>query len=231
MADPMRDSSEEMIDEPRPSPKASKSTGGSPKAKKKSRGRGCAMFLLSLLLLGGTLSGLHLAGVWDARTVLYPLLPQIPLVGEQLSDAFGVPPRYALTVAERRALEIEEREQLLAIREAELNALRTAAEAISADLLARAEALGRQEALLAEQSAQQPTQDGPDAEEKNIEDLLRTYQEMSPRNAAQIMQDLREDLAVTLLSRMPQDQAAAILAKMDSPKAARLTERLATLKR
>lgn len=189
------------------------------------------MFLLLLLLLGGTLFGLHLAGVWDARTVLYPLIPQIPFVGEQLARTFGVPPRYALTVAERRALEIEERERLLATREASLDSLRAASEALSADLLAREATLRKQEELLAERLAQQPAQDTVSAEEKNIEDLLRTYQEMSPRNAAQIMQDLREDLAVTLLSRMPQDQTAAILAKMDSPKAARLTERLAALNR
>jgi flagellar motility protein MotE (MotC chaperone) len=51
---------------------------------------------------------------------------------------------------------------------------------------------------------------------------------MSARNAAQIVEQVSESLAVELLQKLPVDARASILGKMEPRKAARLTERMAT---
>jgi flagellar motility protein MotE (MotC chaperone) len=67
----------------------------------------------------------------------------------------------------------------------------------------------------------------PEEEKEYLDMLMKTFQDISPRRAALIMEQLREDLAVKLLERMPQDARASILGRMEAAMAARLTERLA----
>jgi flagellar motility protein MotE (MotC chaperone) len=97
---------------------------------------------------------------------------------------------------------------------------------LSADLANRAAAAKKTEE---EQASLRPgLAENPEEEDEYLDMLMKTYQDISPRRAALIMEQLREDLAIKLLERMPQDARASILGRMEAAMAARLTERLAT---
>ena len=98
------------------------------KKKRKSR-KGMLFFLLFLTALGGV-AGMHISGAWDARPLFYGSIPKIPWVGKDLAKFVGIPEEYALTVEQRRRLELErwsgrlnQLERNLKGREAELAAL------------------------------------------------------------------------------------------------------------
>ena len=190
------------------------------------RGKVGKIFLLMLLGLG-VASGLHYAGAWDARPLVYALVPRVPYFGPQLTEALGIPRKYALTAPERRRLELEERERMINAWASSVDEAQRSVWQLSQDLAARAALLlSREERVMQDVAARSAERAGQGASDKEIKDLLKVYGEMSPRNAAQIMEGLNDTLSVALLSRMPQDQAAAILAKMTPPRAAALTEKL-----
>lgn len=196
-----------------------------PKKKKKKKTSKAAIFFLFLLMLAGTGAGMHIAGAWDARPLVYESIPRIPWVGEEIARRIGIPEEYSLTVEQRRSLELQrwqerldERERSLADREADLRA-------VSSEIEARIVAVERREDAVAIRETRMP--ESVEEEKEYLEMLMRTYQEISPRQAAQIMERLREDLAVKMLLKMPADTRASILARMDAARAARLTERLA----
>ena len=199
------------------------------KPKKKKKKSKAKLFFLLLLILAGVLGGMHLTGTWDARPLLYRTLPSLPFVGPYLGEWLQVPPEYSLTVEERRELDLEKREELLREWEEGLREREETLENLSKDLTHRENMVKTREQSLAaslEEAEKEPTED---LSQENIKRLLRVYSEMSPRNAAEIMQNLPGELAVTLLSRMPQDQAANILSKMEPPRAAFITRELANL--
>ena len=67
--------------------------------------------------------------------------------------------------------------------------------------------------------------DGPtETEQELINQVARTYREMSARNAAAIVEQLRDPMAVELLMRLPNDARASIMGKLKPTKAARITE-------
>ena len=195
------------------------------KKKPKKRGKGSMLFLL-LLLIFGVGTGLHFSGTWDARPWFWSIVPRIPYLGQPLSRFFEIPEQYTLTVAARRAFELEEWQKRLDERERLLSTREYAVETASDDIGMRAERLTGLES-----SAQSNgTQDAADAmtaeEQKLVDQLVRTYQDMSPRNAAKILEEVREPVAVEILKKLPVDANASILAKMDAKKAARITEEL-----
>lgn len=197
----------------------------SPRKKKKKTSKLAWLLLLSLMS-AGVGAGLHIAGAWDARPLLYASVPRIPFVGKEIAKLAGIPEEYSLTVEQRRRLELErwnkrldERERALKEKEAELAAL-------SSELDARSLALEKKEADFAVKANKLP--ESPAEEKAYVDMLMKTYQEISPRRAALIIEQLREDLAVKMLAAMPQDARASILGRMEAARAARLTERLAT---
>ena len=195
--------------------------------KKPPRKRGHRNFLLLLLLAAGAGVGLHYSGAWDARPLVYAVVPRVPYFGPQLAAALRIPQKYALTAPERRRLELEERERMLNSWASSVDATQQEVMRLSQDLAVRsALLLSREERVLRDVAARSAEQTDKSIPDKEIKELLKVYGEMSPRNAAQIMEGLNDNLSVALLSRMPQDQAAAILAKMTPPRAAALTERL-----
>ena len=196
-----------------------------PKRKKKKTGKWTWLLLLLVLLVGAG-AGLHIAGAWDARPLLYSVTPKIPWVGENIAKFVGIPEEYSLTVEQRRRLELQRWSEQLADRERSLREKETALSALSADLGARSLALERQEAELALEAPIAPPK-SQEEEEAYVDMLMKTFQEISPRRAALIVEQLREDLAVQLLAAMPQDARASILGRMEAAIAARLTERLA----
>ena len=89
------------------------------KKKKKKLGKLTYLFWLLLLALG-TATGMHLSGIWDGRPLFWTIIPNIPYVGKQLAEFFQVPEFYALTVGERRAVELEQWQRRLDAQEREL---------------------------------------------------------------------------------------------------------------
>ena len=199
-----------------------------PRKKKRKMGK-AKLFFLFLLLLVGILGGMHLTGTWDARPLFYRTVPSLPLVGSYLGEWLQVPREYSLTVEERRELDLEKRQELLREWEEDLRDREGILENFSKDLTHRENLVKTREQRLAASLEEVEKEPSEDLSQENIKRLLQVYGEMSARNAAEIMQNLPGELAVTLLSRMAQDQAANILSKMEAPRAAFITRELANL--
>ncbi|MCX7828456.1 MAG: hypothetical protein N2315_04510 [Thermanaerothrix sp.] len=200
--------------------------------KKKSKGSSALKRLGLILLLSlGAALGLHFSGAVDLRGPLFSAVYRIPKVGSSLGAALGIPSTYAMSAQDRRMMEIKLMEENLAKMKAELDREKAAAEAVSEDLSRRTlQVVKLQEELQAKLKELASSDDTkPQVLEESLEDVLKTYKDMSPRNAAQILGKMDEDLAVEILSRLPNEQAAKILGRMDADRAARLTERLAKM--
>ena len=197
-----------------------------PKKKKKKKGSRLAFLLLVLLMVAGVGAGLHIAGAWDARPLLYENVPRIPWIGNDIARLTGIPEEYTLTVEQRRRLELQRWNDRLDEQERSLREREAALETLSADLEARSLVVEKKEAEFTLKETKPP--ESPEEEKAYVDMLMRTYQEISPRRAALIIEQLREDLAVKMLAAMPQDARASILGRMEAARAARLTERLAT---
>lgn len=204
--------------------------------KKKKKGMGKFTFFLWMLLLAlGTAVGMHLSGIWDGRPIFWETIPKIPYFGPQLAEFFQVPEFYALTAEERRAVELEQWQR-------RLDALERSME--SRDV-ARLEVYERRELALVELSrdlarkqrrlrAMEETQNADananaptESEQELMNQVARTYQDMSARNAAAVVEQLRDAMAVELLMRLPNDARASIMGKIKPTKAARITELMA----
>ena len=192
--------------------------------KKKKRGKFTTFLWLILMGLGGAV-GLHLSGFWDGRPLFWGIVPNIPYVGAPLAEFFKIPEQYSLTVSERRALELAEWQRRLDERERSLASRDVALETLSGDLGARMQDVTRREELLVAAAENPAGQDGPTPSEQELmNQVARTYQDMSARNAAAVVEQLRDRLAVELLMKLPNDARASIMGKLKPQKAARLTE-------
>ena len=200
--------------------------------KKKKKGMGKFTFFLWLLLLAlGTATGMHLSGIWDGRPLFWTIIPNIPYFGPQLAEFFNVPEFYALTVGERRAVELEQWQRRLDAQERALESRdiarmevyenrELALVELSRDVSRKQRRLQAQEAANASQESDGPTE----TEQELINQVARTYREMSARNAAAVVEQLRDTFAVELLMRLPNDARASIMGKLKPTKAARITE-------
>jgi flagellar motility protein MotE (MotC chaperone) len=208
--------------------------------KKKKKRKGCGFFIVLLLLVSGLAAGLQASGGVDLRPYVYPVVPRIPYVGKELSGLLDIPAIYAMTTEERRAVEISEWEALIAEANRSMDERERNLNALSDDLSAREKNLederqelaDRLEALsrdMAERDAAAAGNGTPSAAE--IEQIVRTFQDMSPRNAAAILEKLDDELAVSILDGVPQDTRGTLLARMDADRAARLTEQLTDFQR
>jgi flagellar motility protein MotE (MotC chaperone) len=224
--------------EPRTSPDEGKT--GSKKKKKKRRG--CGFFIILLLLASGIAAGLQASGGVDLRPYVYPVVPKIPYVGEGLSELLGIPPIYAMTADERRAIELREWEERIAEANRSMDERESGLNALSDDLSAkertleadRLELAGRLEALSRDMEERGAAGDAPRGgapDVSDINEIVRTFQDMSPRNAAAILEKLDDQLAVSILDGVPQDIRGTLLARMDADRAARLTEQLTDFQR
>ena len=203
------------------------------KRKKKKKGMGKFTFFLWLLLLAlGTATGMHLSGIWDGRPLFWTIIPKIPYFGPQLAEFFNVPEYYALTVSERRAVELVQWQRRLDTLERSIESRDVARMEVyenrelalvelSRDVARRRRRLQAQEAAM---TNQQNNEGATEAEQELINQVARTYREMSARNAAAIVDQLRDVMAVELLMRLPNDARAAIMGKLKPAKAARITE-------
>ena len=204
--------------------------------KKKKKGMGKFTFFLWLLLLAlGTAVGMHLSGIWDGRPLFWETIPRVPYFGPKLAEFFQVPEFYALTVEERRAVELEQWQRRLDALERSLESRDVARMEVyeqrelalvelSRDVARKQRRLRAQEASqTAEGAANGPTE----TEQELMNQVARTYQDMSARNAAAVVEQLRDAMAVELLMRLPNDARASIMGKIKPTKAARITELMA----
>ncbi|BEU87165.1 hypothetical protein TAMA11512_06290 [Selenomonas sp. TAMA-11512] len=65
-------------------------------------------------------------------------------------------------------------------------------------------------------------------EKKRVTKLARVYDQMKPKDAAEVMGNLEDGLAVQILQRMDEGQAAKVLAAMEAGRSAQLTQLLYT---
>ena len=224
-----------------PEPKAAPEQGKAGKKKKKKR-RGCGFFIVMILLAAGAAVGLQVSGGVYLRPYVYPVVPRILYAGETLKDLLGIPDVYAMTAEERRRVELEEwergiaesvrsmdeREERLNVLSGDLGERERSLDAEREEIAKRLEALSRD---MAERGVDAASPPGGDADGQGIQETIRTFQDMSPRNAAAILEKLDEGLAVSILDGLPQDSRGTLLGRMDAEKAARLTEQLTELQR
>ena len=225
--------------EERPAPAAPAGEGAAPasepvvKKKKKKKKLGKITFLFWLILLGlGTATGMHLSGIWDGRPLFWTIIPNVPYVGKQLAEFFQVPEFYALSVGERRAVELEQWQRRLDAQERELQnrdvEQMTVYDNRELALVELSRDVSRAQRRLRTQQAEieaQGSAEGASAEEEELmNQVARTYRDMSPRNAAAAIEKLRDSLAVELMMKLPNDVRASILSKLKPTKAARITE-------
>lgn len=119
---------------------------------------------------------------------------------------------------ENKTRELNEREKLLAEREAALKALQKDIE----DKLARLEEIQKNiEAFKKEQER---------LKNEKIDSLVKIYGSMKPKEASKLLEKLDDDLVVTIISRMTTDQAARIIANMDVKKAAEISQKLSRVR-
>ena len=203
--------------------------------KKKKKGMGKLTFFFWLLLLAlGTATGMHLSGIWDGRPLFWSIVPKIPYFGPQLAEFFNVPEFYALSTGERRAVELEQWQRRLDALERSLESRDVARMEVYENrelaLVEMSRDIARRRRRLAAEEAAQTTQedDAPtETEQELINQVARTYREMSARNAAAVVEQLRDTFAVELLMRLPNDARASIMGKLKPAKAARITELMA----
>ena len=200
------------------------------KKKKKKLGKLTFLFWLILLALG-TATGMHLSGIWDGRPLFWSIIPRVPYVGQKLAEFFKVPEFYALDPQERRAVELEQwqrrldaLERSLESKDVERMAVYESRELALVELSRDVSRLRRRlRSEQAEQAAQ--ANDGPtETEQELMNQVARTYQDMSARNAAAIVGQLRDEFAVELMMKLPNDARASIMGKLKPAKAARITE-------
>ena len=65
-----------------------------------------------------------------------------------------------------------------------------------------------------------------DENRRAFKDIIRTYESMSPKKAAQIITVLEEEEAIKVLSNIKADTLSAILEKMEPASAAKLMQKL-----
>ncbi|MBQ6435706.1 MAG: hypothetical protein IJJ09_06870 [Synergistaceae bacterium] len=201
--------------------------------KKKKKKLGKLTFLFWLILLGlGTATGMHLSGIWDGRPLFWTLVPKVPYVGHQLAEFFQVPEFYALSTQDRRAVELEQWQRRLDAIERSLDSKDIERMAVYEQRELALVELSRDIARMrrrlrteqAEQAANSNANSPTETEQELMNQVARTYQDMSARNAAAIVEQLRDPLAVELMMKLPNDARASIMGKLKPAKAARITE-------
>jgi len=118
-------------------------------------------------------------------------------------------------LAERRE-QIQARERELETREGLLKAAERRIDRKIAELRALEKSI---DGLLKKHDAQ---------EEEKINQLVKIYANMKPKDAARIFNDLEMDILITVMENMKERSSAAILAEMDSDKARALTSELSS---
>lgn len=155
--------------------------------------------------------GLRAAAQASAAAQGTPILPEAPAGTAPVSAA----ERQLLEDLRARRLALEEREQVLVARESVLAAT-------EARLGARVQELAAMQARL-----EALDRAAREREDSNWANLVRIYENMRPRDAARIFDDLDMPVLIEVVARMKQRSVAPILAGMQPDRAQRVTTELA----
>lgn len=206
--------------------------------KKKKKKRGCGFFILLLLVAVGVAVGLQASGGMDFRPLVYSTVPKLPIIGPQAASLLGIPEIYSLTVEERRKIELDEQERAIASARRSLDEAENRLRDVSNDLSLRGEELDAALAEVAQRlealsdDALRKGQGGANGQDKDeIRNIIRTFEEMSPKSAAAILEKLDKSLAVAVLDGLAEDFRAKAMGKMEAELAAELMEQLTALQR
>jgi flagellar motility protein MotE (MotC chaperone) len=192
-------------------------------------GLGALLIVKTVTLVRDTTAFLHhsaagVSVVAEARAAV----PDKPPAAE---PAPSVPSRDSVqppTVSEGERtvlLELRQRRQELDRRELALNARESILAAAEQKLSARVEELSAlQKSLEALEAAREQREDA------GWQGLVKLYQDMKPRDAATIFNDLDMPVLLAVLDRMKEAKAALIMAAMNPDKAREVTARLAELR-
>jgi len=225
LAEEMREEleAEEAKESPKPSGK-----------KRRTSGRRLRTGLLLLLGGLGVLLGFHVAGLVDARAVVFPALSRLPVVGPRLAP--HLPAEFRMTAAERRALELLRREMALNRRAEELLELERRLKALSEDLEGRLARISRDEeeaakrlsSLLEEIARLEGKLSASRVSEEEIRRVVAYFEGMRTRSAADVLSQMEDALAARILRALPPDRASSILSRMDPARAAAISRIMMT---
>lgn len=120
-----------------------------------------------------------------------------------------------LEMIEKKNRELKKREEELALREKNLKELE---KQIKSDLQKVEEALSRSEELVGIKH---------DLIEKNVNSLVKVYSSMKPNEAAPLLEQMDEGIAIQIISKMKSKDAGKVLGKMNTQVAKNITEKIA----
>ncbi|MFQ5483279.1 MAG: MotE family protein, partial [Nitrospinaceae bacterium] len=120
-----------------------------------------------------------------------------------------------MEMIEQRSRELREREEEMALKEKNLEALEAK---VLGDLKKVERALVRSEAQVGIKR---------DLIEKNVANLVKVYSAMKPEESARLLETLDQDIAIQILSRMKSKTAGKVLGKMSTRVAKTISEKIA----
>ncbi len=194
------------------------------------------LFLLFLIVaaLIGTSIGLHFAGVIDLKKIylnnIYPYAIRIPYVGKYVAK-FTSELKTRFTSIERRRMELEIwAKRLKALEEKlkrEIPQKEAELEAEKKKLEEEKKKLEEEKKKLAELTTKLSKQfSAKKISEEEAKRLASYYAAMRPSEAAAILTNLNDDLAIAILKHLDQEKVAKILASLDPTKAAHLISKM-----
>ena len=134
---------------------------------------------------------------------------------------------YILQDEEEEDISIAQYQQEIVDLEAEIKDVNAQMAELESSLISKDEEI--QSFKIERQILQQEIEDLKLAQENNrraFKDIIRTYESISPKKAAQIITALEEEEAIKVLSSIKADKLSAIMEKMDPADAARLLRKL-----
>jgi flagellar motility protein MotE (MotC chaperone) len=180
------------------------------------------IFLLFLLLgsVIGAIYTLDKMEVFDKEKVIYPKLAKIPGIGKAFSEkqvpyeaAKEEDLRNLKEAIEAKWGELEKEEIKFKEKEEEFNKREK-------ELLAKEDSLLKKKQALEERTAQY------EQEERKWTKLAIYYSNMSPDQAASILENLDDQTIIGIFSRMKDSSVAVTMMKMDKKRAAELSRKL-----
>ncbi len=170
--------------------------------------------LIFAMIIGGILA--QMFGLFNFA----PMARNIPMVGEFVPKEDPDEPMDREEELQRWAEELAAMQEELEEERAELERKERELEELEEELREREADLDAWEADL---KAEEETMV---AREERLEQLANTFEEMRPADAAEMLENQGNELALEILNRLPNDHKADILTEMDSARAAELTRLL-----
>ena len=183
------------------------------------------LFFLVIAALIGTSIGLHFAGVIDLKKIylsaVYPYAIKIPYVGKYV-ERFTSELKTRFTSIERRRMELEAWAKRLRALEEKLKR-----EIPQKEAELKTEKLEEEKKKLEELTAKLTKElSAKKISDEEAKRLASYYAAMRPSEAAAILTNLDDNLAIAILKHLDQEKVAKILASLDPTKAAQLISKM-----